>query len=440
MSFDRKDWERAIALDAQGEKDGQPFGRNSIRQAFGVSENEARCIRWALTNKNLFEGEIVERSQWKETREKDRITLEATGRFDTVEEAIAYADVDMSVWKVVKVIVNGWDVTMKLGTPDLPKPHTVQNKQIKLDFQRKISEPVQNAYEALLDRAKQHSPVYTPIQRNQPTGKKRHCMLEINMPDVHWGMLAWGKETGSDWDIKIAERVYHDAGETLLQRALSNEFFIEQIILPVGSDFFHTNDQTNQTPKEQNRLDVDTRLAKIFETAHMGLVNLIDVCRQVAPVHVPWIPGNHDEQSSWFLAKNLESWYRQCEDVTFDVASSPRKRYLYGKTLIGYTHGGEEKERDLVGIMAGTWPEEWAASHYREWHIGHRHKKKEMFVLVGDTYSGGVWVRMVPSLSAKDYWHSSKGYMSVRAAEAFLYDFEYGPIETYSTNIRELDG
>jgi hypothetical protein len=42
-------------------------------------------------------------------------------------------------------------------------------------------------------------------------------LLEVALMDVHFGMLAWGKETGTDYDIDIAEELFLYAVQDLLE-------------------------------------------------------------------------------------------------------------------------------------------------------------------------------------------------------------------------------
>jgi hypothetical protein len=99
--------------------------------------------------------------------------------------------------------------------------------------------------------------------------------------------------------------------------------------------------------------------------------------------------------------------------------------------MIMWTHGNEENMRDLPLIMADQWQHEWARSKFREIHIGHVHKKKEMFASLTDEFRG-VRVRAIPSLTATDAWHAKKGYSHLRAAEAFVYSKTGGCLATLS--------
>ena len=74
--------------------------------------------------------------------------------------------------------------------------------------------------------------------------------------DVHLGMLADSEETGGDdYNLKRALADMRLAFSKVL--ALTPQS--AEAVLIVGGDFFHTNDQTNQTPAHRHQLDADTR-------------------------------------------------------------------------------------------------------------------------------------------------------------------------------------
>ena len=43
-----------------------------------------------------------------------------------------------------------------------------------------------------------------------------------------------------------------------------------------------------------------------------------------------------------------------------------------------FTHGSEEKRDSLPMLMANERKELWAETKFREWHLGHMHRKKEL--------------------------------------------------------------
>ena len=230
--------------------------------------------------------------------------------------------------------------------------------------------------------------------------------------------------------------MYVDAVEDLLSKSAS--YNIEKILLPIGQDFFHINNAENTTVKGTAQ-DVDGRPHKVFEAGYMAVIKAINNCLRTAPVEVLWIPGNHDRETSYYLAKYLEAYYRNTDHVTVDAGSKSRKYYHYGVTLLGFTHGNEEPHRDLPIIMASECSDIWNAVTCREWHVGHFHKRKETRYLAGDSF-GAVGVRILPSLSGTDKWHYDKGYVnSHRVAEAYLWNLETGYAGHFPSDIKIIN-
>lgn len=372
-------------------------------------------------------------TDFKIEKNETRWTIITTKDFQTPEEAMAFCGMDPTVWVCVKVDAtnNKWDVTAKFGAEGEEefKTHTNTQTKKRFVFERKVPIPIEDGIEAFLQN-RITAPEFKKIIRKPPEDPH---LLEIAMPDGHFGMLAWAEECSESYDTKIASRLFTDAGKTILNRCAG--YNIEKIVIPIGNDLFHMNDVTGLTPKQKNRLDVDGRIAKVFDYVLNAYVDLITFCRQYAPVNLEWVRGNHDPESSWYAAKVLGAWYRNADDVIVNTQPTPRKHIRYGKNLIAWTHGDEEPIRDLAAIMAGEWPEDWANTFYREWHLGHTHKKKELFTVIGDELRAGVRTRVIPSLSAKDYWHTTKGYMSIRAAEGYLYSKSNGYSGHFSVNV-----
>ena len=116
--------------------------------------------------------------------------------------------------------------------------------------------------------------------------------------------------------------------------------------------------------------------------------------------------------------------------MTVDCTPTLRKYVRYGSTLIGYTHGNEEKPADLPKIMAQERKSDWGETTYHEWRLGHNHRAKKVEFVSMDT-DMGCEIRWLRSLSATDAWHYAKGYVGTRrAAESFL----TCPVEGFRTN------
>jgi hypothetical protein len=245
-------------------------------------------------------------------------------------------------------------------------------------------------------------------------------LLEIDVFDLHVGKMAWGAEAGADYDLKIAERIATAAVSDLLEQVGHRHSQIAQILLPFGNDFFQY-DTPAGTTTAGTQVDHDGRFQKMYRVGHQIAMWMIRECVKVAPVHIPVVPGNHDETAAFTMGMVLEAEFRREKRVTFDNGPAQRKYYRYGKTLLGFTHGNNEKIADLPGLMSVERSEDWALSTCREFHIGHfHHGKKREPITVEDMK--GCTVRWLRSLSASDSWHHKKGFVGTqRSAEAFLW-------------------
>jgi len=331
--------------------------------------------------------------------------------------AIESSQIDLGHFEIVRFKANSWDVTLKVEH----KPVTRTNHQFWVEWKRISALPLALALERLVERVKPAPAVKPP----KPTGGDR--MVEVALYDMHFGLLAWHAETGEDYDVSIAAELLADATCQILARtrALAPEYFL----IPIGNDLFHVNDPTNVTPQNQNRLDVDTRLARLIETVEHALEAMTEAFARVAPVKLLWVPGNHDPQTSYWLLRVLAARYRDDKRVDVDTSPKPRKIHLYGRNLIGFMHGCDiafGKEKALAGLLADEAADVWAPDQYREIHRGHTHKKNELWFWGAETY-GSVVVRTIPSLVGTDYWHFSKGFTGgPKLAQYFVWNKSYG--------------
>jgi len=338
----------------------------------------------------------------------------------TLEQALKASAVDTKVWEVERFVINKWDCVAKIEPKNSKKKVLAATElwQVKVFLRRKVPVTIEEGLKLFLAQV--------PAAKTDRIFYEKHAdpyLLEVSIWDHHFGKLAWGRETGENYDLKIAEQIYSDAAHELIEK--SRGFNIDKIVLPIGQDFFHV-DGPNNTTTAGTPQDVDGRLAKIFATGQRALINLCDLLMGIAPVHILWVPGNHDWYTSWYLIKVLEAHYRHTRTVTVDASEMPRKHIEYGVNLLGYTHGCDEKHGSLPAIMAGQWPHEWARTTHREWKLGHFHRVKETHYNAAETIDG-VLVRVLPSLCGTDSWHFKKGYVGgMRAAQAFLYSAKRG--------------
>lgn len=410
-----------------------------IGHALGRSEKSVELKRRAI---GLKGGQLVRNRTAKaepEVKRGDQVVFDEGGesatldsrrssRIRTLDDLLASAPVDLTEWEVERHIVNKWEVGAK--GPD-GKLKVEELWQVKAWFKR-IRGAVDLA--ELRDRVvadmRAHAPAYPALPA---PSRFASYMLEVDLPDLHVGKLAWGEEVDDvNYDSHEARRVALEAVEDLLQKA--SAFPVERILFPVGNDLLHA-DTPEGTTTRGTRQDVDTRPLLMFTRARDLMVTIIDRLMQVAPVDVVIVPGNHDRHRTLELGVVLDAWYNRTDRVRVDAGPTLRKYVRYGTNLLGFTHGSEEKEADLALIMAQERPHDWAETTHREWHLGHLHKRKQTRLVAGDTH-GGVVVRILPALTATDAWHYSQGYVKgPRAAEAYLWHRETGYAGHFSANV-----
>jgi hypothetical protein len=286
-----------------------------------------QAVRRALKAEMGEEAAVEVPREYKRTEDGDTAKVQylATRPIRTLEDALAYADVDTTVWRVRRWSATAWQSGMKLRTFDdkgkvaAEQPYVQDLWRVSMDLERILPKPWHDATEALIRRMMDHSPTYpVPPVRQRPADPH---LLELDLFDVHFGKLAWKPETGNDYDLRIAETVYKNAVLDLLDRAAG--FAIDTILLPIGNDFFHVDNHTNTTTAGTPQ-DVDGRYAKMIEVGTLAVIWAIETLMTVAPVDVIHVPGNHDRLTSLHLAREIAAWFRSCDRVTVDYSPTDR--------------------------------------------------------------------------------------------------------------------
>ena len=346
----------------------------------------------------------------------------------TVAQLLEHTEIDLTLWEVSESTVNAWQVAGKFkGNDSLWKTGLLQ---IKVKLRRLAPKLVQDGIKLLLQDVR---PLATA--KPKPLRKGDRQLLEIGLFDHHFGKLCWGSETGTNYDLKIAEQEFRAAIDAMLSRTTG--YNVERIVFPVGNDFFHVNDWLGQTANQTRVESTDDRFCKVFQIGCRSVQYAIERCLQRAPVDVLWVPGNHDRHTSWFLTEWLGAIFRASKYVTIDNSPGYRKYLRYGVNLLGYMHGDEVKHADLPALMATERKQMWADTSFRSWRLGHWHKRKETRYVAGDTHQG-VEVKILSSLAGTDSWHYNRGFIgNTRMAECSLFDLRHGPIANFLINAQE---
>lgn len=270
--------------------------------------------------------------------------------------------------------------------------------------------------EDLIKDLQQYSPNFINLVRIE---NKDSYLLVIDPADIHIGKLATAFECGEDYNNQIAVKRVLEGVKGILQK--SSSFHIDKILFIGGNDILHI-DTPKRTTTSGTFQDTDGMWHTNFLIAKKLYVDVLELLIGVADVHFQFNPSNHDYTNGFFLAQVIETYFRNCTNITFDCSISHRKGFKYFNNLIGTTHGDGAKMQDLPLLMATEYPKEWAGTKHRYVYTHHvHHKVAKDFI--------GLTVESLRSPSGTDSWHHRNGYEhSPKAIEGFIHCKSNGQI------------
>lgn len=325
-------------------------------------------------------------------------------------------------------VVKAWPNTLKTEAG----PVQVWNHYLAIKVEPLADEIIsRDLTEALLKEIRKEK---TGRHDRKPVRRKTNragVLAEVDLFDPHFQMLAWGPETGSNWDIKLCSAEYRNAFLELREGVLSSGHGVDRWLMCVGQDLFHTDktiDGKGATTARGTVQDVDTRHQKAAMIVRKLLTQMVLDMLETAPVDLVVVPGNHDTERTWWMGEILDARFEGNPHVNVDNRPIGRKYYRYGNALIGFTHGHNEKPADLQRLMSNEARKDWGETVFREWHMGHWHHEYTKDI-------NGVVARFLPSLAGTDSWHYDKGFVHAqKGARAFLWTQDKGICNTIHYN------
>jgi hypothetical protein len=237
--------------------------------------------------------------------------------------------------------------------------------------------------------------------------------------DAHIGMLAWGKETGEDYDISIARnRLIDWMGRCVSSSPKS----ATAVVLDVG-DLLHADDQTNQTPKSKHALDVDTRHYRTVETTIAAMASAIEIAAaHHARVIVRILPGNHNPTSYLAIMFALAERYRENPRIEVQKIAGEFFVHQFGRVLLAGHHGDKAKAERMVMFLADQYAAIWGKTNYRYLWTGHLHHHKSADI-------GGVQWEQLRALTSRDAYAVAHSYTARAQLQAVTYHRNSGEIQ-----------
>ena len=254
----------------------------------------------------------------------------------------------------------------------------------------------------------------TPIKLK----KSKPYAVVLSPTDLHYGKGSWIDETGESYTLEEARFRLLDRTNNLISRLPGKP---EKMIIATGSDWFHVDNEAGTTTAGTPQ-DMSASPARILIDGCKLAREHIDMLRQVAPIEVVFMRGNHDRHTALALMLYLDAVYENCKDVIITVSPKLRQYIKWGNNLLGFTHGDGVRGNDLPAVMATEERTAWGEQEHHVWFHGHLHHQRLL-------ETSGVIIIQLPSLAGHDRYHYRKGFVLSRAGIcAHLIDKELGLI------------
>lgn len=309
---------------------------------------------------------------------------------------------------------------------DIPKNHEIKRVSTNVSTQQQwvITEPVKETKidleiikNELLKELQNYVPKYPLIVRSETIKNKR--LFVFDPADIHIGKLCSAFEVGETYNNQIAVQRVLKGCKGILNEIRENS--IDKVLFVIGNDILHI-DNPKRTTTSGTPQDTDGMWHTNFIIAKQLYVDIIEILIGIADVHVVYNPSNHDYTNGFFLAQVIETHFKDCQNVTFDTTIAHRKYFVYGKNLIGTTHGDGAKPQDLPLLMANE-SKDWSSCKHKYIYTHHMHHK------ISKDYMS-VCVETLRSPSGTDSWHHRNGYQHApKAVEGYIHDKEHGQVQ-----------
>lgn len=335
------------------------------------------------------------------------------------EKAQLYKGAALSVSRARDPAVD--DAMKAVGTGIVPNGMWIKQKptddapgySVYIKPQEQAPEDVAERIRSALEGMAPAEPVQVPAQVNDD------LLTIIPVADLHVGLMAWGKETGEDYDTTIAtDRLREWVGRAVDASPASSEC----IILGMG-DLTHADDQTNQTPRSKHVLDVDTRHFRTLEMTIAAVAYSIEYALlKHARVMVRIIPGNHDLHAYMAVMFALAERYRNEPRVTVQKVPGEFFVHRFGDCLISAHHGHGGKPERMVLFLADEYASDWGQTRHRFLFTGHLHHHKSADI-------GGVTWEQLRAVTARDAYAVGNAYTARAQLQAITLHRSKGEVQ-----------
>lgn len=281
------------------------------------------------------------------------------------------------------------------------------------------------------------------IQKAAPKTKKSPLPSKtLAIPsnyDVHIGKHCELIRTGNDYTpVRAVKQVLQGNADLM---AKTKPFGVTDILLPMGNDIVHVDSNAYKTTSGTPQDSYGSVESQMFLAAEL-YIRMIEQYAEKYNVWLCHVHSNHDRVSGWSVSQMVARYFTNHPRVHTHADSLnqvPMKYFIFGDTLIVFTHG-EIKEEKLLGIVKYEVGAAFAQVQHIVVYQGHIHHKtvskrgvntqKDVekdhtgatIIKAGNGARNLMHVETVRSPSPGDAWHKTAGYNNFPAVELFLHD------------------
>lgn len=278
---------------------------------------------------------------------------------------------------------------------------------------------VSNVHSIIADAIKDlesRAPQYPKIEYK---ALKDPCALIINITDLHIG--------GDTPKAKI--RALEGVQDVILRAYPYN---IEKIIFVGGNDIMHIDTPLRTTTKG-TPVPSDVPWHTMFNEARELYIEILETLMPIAPIEYVHVLSNHDEVLGYTLSQVMQAWFRNCENISFNVSHQERKYLKWGQNFIGFTHGHGAKDDQLPALAAHEASEMWGTTKHRYIYCGHIHHRRAIKFKSGKDYTGLTLEWLRSSTDPNDY-EQRMGFITPAGITTYIHSKDEGQIARLDKN------
>ncbi|WP_036048716.1 hypothetical protein [Bradyrhizobium sp. Tv2a-2] len=241
---------------------------------------------------------------------------------------------------------------------------------------------------------------------------------QYTITDYHFGLLSWRPETGADWDLKIAEKLWMDWFAAAVRLAPD----AHTAILAQLGDLLHFDSLSAVTPTSGHVLDADSRFAKVVRVVIRCMRYAVRLLLEKHEnVHLIMADANHDPASEIWLREMFAAHYEDEPRVSIDLSPGTYYAFEWGLVSLFYHHGHKKKIKQVDDVFVATHRELYGKTRFSYGHTGHLHSD-ELFS------SNLMKVERHETLAAASSYEANGGWRSGRSSKVITYHKNYGEV------------